>query len=163
MTPSGVEGRRRSIGAALVVAALLAGVGAVMLWDVSHLTQDGGYAGVGPADVPRMVAIGLIGLAVWTVVAGLRGDFMTPEKQEVAPVLWVLGGLLGQLVLLPLAGFTVATGLLFAMTARGFGERRFPLALGIGIALAFLVYVLFDGLLKLNLPGGPVERLIMGA
>ncbi len=153
---------RRPPRAALAIAAILAAVGAVMLWDAAGLRQDGGYAGVGPADVPRLVAFGLIGLAVWTVVAALRGDTVAPEPQRAGPVLWVLGGLVGQLALLQVAGFSIATGFLFAMTARGFGERRLPLALGIGIALAFAVYIVFDQVLRLNLPAGPLERLVTG-
>jgi putative tricarboxylic transport membrane protein len=156
-----VTGRRPG-GAAFAIAALLAAVAAVMLWDASLLRQDGGYAGVGPASVPRLVALGLIGLALWTLVEGLRGQGPVAPRQEPAPVLWILAGLVLELLLLHRVGFIISAAILFACTARGFGQRRIGLALGIGLVLTTLVYVLFDRLLKLNLPGGPIERLIFG-
>ncbi len=154
--------QRRPLGAALVIAGGLAAVALVMLWDAAGLKQDGGYAGVGPADVPRLVAYGLLVLAAMTVVAGLRGDMPQPEAQEPAPLLWMLGGLGGQLVLLHPAGFAIAGAVLFGCTARAFGRRPLWLTTGIGLVLALLVYGVFDRLLKLNLPGGPIERALFG-
>ncbi len=153
---------RRPPWAAFLIAAGLAGLAAVMLWDAGQLRQGGGYSGVGPASVPRIVAFGLLGLAGWTVVAALRGGHDPAPPQAAAPVLWVLAGLGLQLLLLHSAGFVIATAALFACTARGFGQRNFGLAFGVGLGLAAFVYVMFDRLLRLNLPGGPLERLVFG-
>jgi len=43
-------------------------------------------------------------------------------------VLWIVGGLLAQIALIKLTGFSIATGVLFAMTARGMGRVSLPLA-----------------------------------
>ncbi len=151
---------RRPQGAAFVIAAGLAGLAALILWDAAGLKQDGGYSGVGPADVPKLIAYVLLVLAALTVVSGLKGDLPRPARQAPAPVLWVLGGLSLQLVLLHIVGFVISGAILFGMTARGFGQRPLWKALAVGLALALVIYGAFDRLLQLNLPSGPLERLI---
>ena len=158
----GISPERRPRGAAFVIAAGLAGMAALLLVDAAGLKQDGGYAGVGPADVPRIIAYGLLVLAVLTVVAGLKRDLPRPPRQAAAPVLWILGGLGLQLVLLHVVGFVVSGALLFGMTARGFGQRPLWKAVTVGLGLSLVIYGVFDQLLKLNLPAGPLERLIFG-
>jgi putative tricarboxylic transport membrane protein len=151
---------RRPRWAAFVIAAGLAGLAAMILWDASGLKQDGGYAGVGPADVPRIIAYGLLLLAGLTVISGLKGDLPRPPPQAPAPVLWIMGGLIGQLLLLHVAGFILSGAILFGMTARGFGQKPLWRNILVGFALAFVIYGIFDRLLRLNLPGGPLEQLI---
>ena len=158
----GFSPKRRPRWAAFVIAGGLAGLAAMLLVDAAGLKQDGGYAGVGPADVPRIVAYGLLVLAVMTVVAGLRGDLPKPPRQAPAPVVWILGGLGLQLMLLHVVGFAVSGALLFGMTARGFGQRPLWKALVVGLVLALVIYGVFDRILRLNLPGGPLEMLIFG-
>jgi len=156
------EIQRRPDWAALIIAAGLAVFGAVILWDSARLADLGGYSGVGPGTVPRVVGIGLILLAVWTVAAALRGDFPERPRQQPAPVLWIIAGLAGQLILLKVAGFSIATGVLFALTARAFGKRNLTLTLPVGIAISFVVWIVFSQLLMLNLPAGPLEHLFFG-
>lgn len=153
---------RRPDGAAFVIAGLLAAFGAVLLWDAARLPQDGGYAGIGPAAMPKLIGWGLIVLAALTALGGLKRKLADVPRQNPVPLLWIGGGVALQIALLHVAGFILATGLLFAATARGFGERRLPLALAAGLALAFVVYGVFDRLLQLNLPAGPLEHLIFG-
>lgn len=151
---------RRPQGAAFVIAAGLAGLAVMLLWDAAGLKQDGGYAGVGPADVPRLIAYGLLILAVFTAVAGVRGDLPRPPRQAPAPVLWILSGLGLQLGLLHVVGFILSGAILFGLTARGFGQRPLWKALLVGLVLAAVIYGVFDRLLRLNLPGGPLEMMI---
>ena len=150
---------RRRDWAALAIAAFLAVVAGVMLWDSARLADLGGYSGVGPATIPRVVAFCLLGHAVWTVAAGLRGDFPERPAQNPQPVLWIVAGLALQLMLLKPLGFSIATGVLFAFTARAFGKRNLAMTLPIGIVFAFAVWVVFSQLLMLHLPAGPLERL----
>lgn len=144
---------------ALAMAAGLALFGGVILWDVSRLADLGGYSQVGPATVPKVVGWAMIGLAAWTVLAAIRREFPALPRIEPVPLLWVLGGLVAQLVLLFPAGFSVATGLLFAFTARGFGFRNLGFSIPLGIVFAFAVWVVFSQLLQLHLPAGPLENL----
>lgn len=153
------ELQRRPSRAALVIAAFLAVVAGVMLWDSARLADLGGYSGVGPGSVPRVVAYCLLGLAAWTAVEGFRGDFPRAEPQNPVPVLWIIGGLAAQLLLLNVAGFSIATGVLFACTAYAFGKRNLAMTLPIGIVFSFVVWVMFSQLLMLHLPPGPLEHL----
>lgn len=145
------------------VAAGLAVIGAVMLWDAGRLGGAAGYSNVGPAMFPRIIGGVLVGLAAWTVLAALRRDFPDPHPSAHGPILWVLAGLTAQLLLLKLAGFSIATGLLFALTARGFGKRNLAVTIPLGIAMAFVIWAVFSQVLMLNLPAGPLERLFFGA
>lgn len=152
---------RRPDGAALVIAVVLAGLAALIFWDVDRLGDVVGYSPVGPATVPQWIAFGLVGLAVWTAVAAFRRDFPEREHQEIAPVAWIIGGLAGQMLLLPTLGFSIATGVLFAATARAFGKRQLWFSLPIGIAICLAVWLVFALLLQLSLPAGPLERLFL--
>ena len=151
---------RRRDPAALIIAAGLAVVAGVMLWDSARLADLGGYSGVGPASVPRVIAFCLLVLSVWTALEAMRGDFPPRPRQAPAPVLWIVAGLAAQLLLLHVAGFSIATGILFAFTARAFGKTNLAMTIPVGIGLSFAVWVIFSQLLMLNLPAGPLEHLI---
>ena len=151
---------RRRDPAALIIAAGLAVIAGVMLWDSARLADLGGYSGVGPASVPRVVAFCLLGLSVWTAIEAFRGDFPRRPPQAPAPVLWIVAGLAAQLMLLHVAGFSIATGILFAFTARAFGKTNLAMTIPLGIGFAFVVWAIFSQLLMLNLPAGPLEHLI---
>jgi putative tricarboxylic transport membrane protein len=152
---------RRPDWAALVIAAILVGIAAVIYLDASRLREMMGYSPVGPSTVPMFIAIALVGLAVWTVFAAFRNDFPERERQEISPVAWIIGGLAAQMLLLNTAGFSIATGVLFAATAAGFGKRKIWISLPVGIALCLVVWLIFAGLLQLSLPAGPIERLFL--
>jgi putative tricarboxylic transport membrane protein len=137
-------------------------LGALLLWEGFRIPNPRGYAGIGPADVPRLVGIGCLGLALWTAIAA-RTPAPERPRQNWPPVFWILAGLALQVGLLHSAGFAIATALLFACTAAAFGERRFLLSMTAGLALTLAIYGVFDRLLQLNLPAGPLERLIFGA
>jgi len=151
--------KRRPDWAALIIAVFLLAVAAVVFWDASHLKTIAQYDRIGPSTVPRVVAFGLFCLGIWTAFEAWRGDFPVREQQEVAPVIWVVAGLVGQMLLLRIAGFSIATGVLFALTARGFGKRQIWISLPIGIVLSFVVWTIFSQLLQLTLPAGPLEHL----
>ncbi|MES2665793.1 MAG: tripartite tricarboxylate transporter TctB family protein [Pseudomonadota bacterium] len=153
---------RRPNGAAFVIAAILAALGAVLIREAGIIPDKGGYSGVGPAGMPLLVGWGLMILAVWTAIDAWKGRFGPHDKPEFMPVLWIVLGLVLQLSLLKLAGFSIASGLLFACTAFAFGKRNLALTLPIGIVFAFAVYGVFDRILQLNLPAGPLETLIFG-
>ena len=153
------SGQRHPDWAALAIADVLVVITGVIFFDVARLKGMSAYSQVGPATVPNWIAFALIGLAVWTVFAAFRRDFPEREKQEIGPVFWVVAGLVGQMLLLKVAGFSIATGVLFAATAAGFGRKRFWITLPVGIALSFVIWVIFSRLLQLTLPAGPLESL----
>jgi len=156
--PSDGHMKRRPDRAALGIAALLVAIALVIIFDMQRIRLAGAYDRIGPTTVPYGVAAGLLVMAVGTIIEAFRGSFPEREAQEVHPVLIVVGGLVAQMILLPFAGFTVATGVLFAATAYGFGERRLHLSLPFGLVLAGLVWFAFAQLLRLTLPAGPPEQ-----
>lgn len=150
--------KRRPDWATLIVAAILA-IAAGIIWvDAARLPQSGGYGGVGPADVPRWIAVCLAGLALWSVIAAFREEPAPRQRQAPAPVLWLIAGLLLQLILLKPAGFSIATGVLFACAAAAFGRNKLWFTLPVGIVLGLVIFAVFGGLLELSLPAGPLER-----
>lgn len=151
--------KRRPDWAAFAIAVFLVIVAAVIFWDSARLASVTGYSPVGPATVPYAIATCLIGLAIWTAVEAWRNDFPARDKQEMGPVFWVIAGLAAQMLLLNVAGFSIATGLLFAFTARAFGKRKLWFSIPIGIVFSFVIWVIFAQLLQLSLPAGPLERL----
>jgi putative tricarboxylic transport membrane protein len=153
---------RRPDGAAFFIAALLAGLGALLIWQSRTIPDKGGYAGIGSGDAPVFVGICLWLLALGHVWKGLRHGASGVPRQQPVPVLFITAGLALQLVLLHPLGFSIASGLLFACTAGAFGKRNFAISLPVGIAFALVIYGVFDRLLKLNLPAGLPETLIFG-
>ena len=152
--------QRRPDWAALAIAVLL-GVAAVVIgWSTATMPGAANYARIGPTSFPYAIAAVLFVLAVWTAVAALRGEFPRREEQNIAPMVWIVGGLAAQMLLLKVAGFSIATGLLFAATARGFGRGPLWLTIPVGIVLAFVIWIIFARGLQLSLPAGPLERLI---
>lgn len=147
--------------AVLVIAIGLLLLGLLIAWDASRLGAGGAYAKIGPQTIPYVIALCLGGLAVWTVIDAYRGSFPSREKQDAAPILWIVGGLVAQMVLIKFTGFSVATAVLFAMTARGLGRINLPLALLAGFLISAVVWFIFARLLSLTLPTGPIEHLIL--
>ena len=160
MSSGAVPPARRPDGAALVIAAILAAIGAVIIWQTSLMRVPPIQARVGPTVFPYVIAAGLILLAVGTVISALRGSFPERTTDDPRPLLWILGGLVAQLLLLSLVGFSIATGLLFAFTAKAFGRGPLWLTIPVGIVFAFVVWFIFSRGLQLSLPVGPLERLV---
>lgn len=151
---------RRPDRAALAIAVGLAVVAVIMAWSTSRMGAAAGYARIGPETVPYVVSLCLFVLAIWTAISAWRGEFPEREPQDIPSVLWIVGGLIAQMLLLKPVGFSVGTGLLFAATARGFGRGPLWMTIPIGIVISFAIWVLFAKGLQLSLPAGPIESLI---
>ena len=151
---------RRPDGAALAIALVLAAIAAVIVWQTSQMRVPPIQAKVGPTVFPYIIAGGLAMLSVGTVISALRGSFPAREKDNYGPMLWIIGGLVGQMLLLGWAGFSIATAVLFAFTAKGFGRGPLWQTIPIGFVLAFVIWFIFSRGLQLSLPTGPIERLI---
>jgi putative tricarboxylic transport membrane protein len=150
--------QRRPDRAALVIAAVLAFVSIAIFYSTSQHGGVAGYSPVGPKTVPYIIAGALLVLAIATAVSALRGEFPEREPQDWPPMLWVIGGLAAQMLTMRTAGFSIATGLLFAATAKGFGRGPLWLTIPIGIVFSFVVWFIFAKGLQLSLPAGWLER-----
>lgn len=158
MSGGGASGRPDRGG--LVIALLLAILAVVIFLSTRAMPVTAQYARVGPTTFPYAVAAGLALLSVGTVVSAFRGSFPERPPERLAPVLWIVGGLVAQILLLRPLGFSIATGLLFALTARGFGRGPLWLTVPIGVVFSLVVWIIFADVLQLSLPAGPLERLL---
>lgn len=154
------DATRRPDRAALVIALVLALVGLAIGWSTMQAGGTAAYTPVGPKTVPYIIAACLIGLSIWTAVEAWRGTFPEREAQQTAPILWVVGGLIVQMLTIKTIGFSLATGLLFAATAFAFNERRLWLTVPFGIVFSFVVWFIFARGLSLSLPAGWLESLV---
>ncbi len=155
-----MTGERKADPAGIAIAIALLIIAATIWWDVSRLSLASTY-GVGPAAMPMVVAAGLALLAIANFVMAWRGEL--PERETVDPraILLILGGLVALIAIIGLGGgFIIATAILFAATAAAFGRRAIVVDLIIGLVLALAIYLVFDKVLTLSLPAGPLERLL---
>jgi putative tricarboxylic transport membrane protein len=155
-----VPAAKRPDRAVLAIAAGLAVLAGIIIWNTATIGSAGAYSRVGPTTFPYVIAAVLFVLGVCTAVSAVRGGFPKREPEAIAPVLWIVGGLVGQMLLLKAAGFSIATGILFAATARAFGRGPLWMTFPIGIVLSFVVWFIFAKGLQLTLPAGPFEKLI---
>lgn len=149
---SGLHRPTAIIGTGLLV------IAAVTWMDARSMTIAANY-GVGADAASYFVAGFLAVLGLAHLASAMRPG---PEADEadwgaVAWILLALCGLIG--AIWTGAGFILGSTLLFALTARAFGRRALAIDLVIGLVMATLIFLLFNKLLKLALPTGPLERL----
>ena len=155
--------QRRPDRAALVIAALLAGLAAVIAVNTYNLPQGvASYSRIGPRAFPYTIAACIALIALATLRAALRGDFPPREKDEIRPILWIVGGLIAQIALIRYTGFAFATGAVFAATAMAFGRGPLWFTYPIGVVLSMAIWLAFATGLNLVLPAGPPETFILG-
>ncbi|MCX4910978.1 tripartite tricarboxylate transporter TctB family protein [Streptomyces sp. NBC_00878] len=150
----------------LGVCVLLLALGLLVLTDALtmdvEITQRGP---VGPKTVPIVVGIGLLVIAALLAVDVLRGghgeaeggeDIDLSEPADWRTVLLLAGVFLGSAVLIEPVGFPIAGALLFWGAAFALGSRRLDRDPLIAAVLSLATYVIFNNLLGVPLPGGPL-------
>lgn len=150
----------------LGVSVLLALVGVLVLTDA--LTMDGDFiqrGPVGPKTVPVIVGAALLLVAAFLAVDVLRGgrgeaeggeDVDLSEPGDWRTVALLAGAFLLNAALIVPLGFPISGTLLFWGASYALGSRnpaRDPL---IAAGLAVVTYVVFNNLLGVPLPGGPL-------
>ncbi|WP_316394980.1 tripartite tricarboxylate transporter TctB family protein [Bradyrhizobium sp. 33ap4] len=151
---------RRVDRAGVAIAAALAGLAAVLVWDASKLPSTTMY-GMGPEAMPVVIAIGLVILAVGNLIDALRGKLPPRESMDPKPVWLIIGGLALLIAIIGFGGgFILATSALFVTTSAAFGRRAVLADTAIALVITTLIYLAFDKLLTLSLPAGPLERLL---
>lgn len=151
---------RRVDRAGIVIAALLAVLAVVLVWDARGLPTTAMY-GMGPEAMPIVVASGLALLAIGNLIDAVRGNLPARESADPVPVFLILVGLALLIAIIGFGGgFIPATSALFVATSAAFGRRAILADAIIAIAMSTLIYLAFDRLLTLSLPAGPLERLL---
>lgn len=152
--------RRGPDRVSLIIAVALFAIAAVVAWDGAHISGNASiYSGVGPEVFPYIIAGALALLALATAFSAVRYGAIDHDPIAWGAVGWIVAGLVGQILLIGYAGFSIATGFLFGMAAQGMGRGPLWLTVPIGIAVSLGVYLIFTMGLQLSLPQGPLERL----
>ncbi|KKX24863.1 tripartite tricarboxylate transporter TctB family protein [Rhizobium sp. LC145] len=144
---------------AAVVAVILFAIAFITYWDASAMTVRASY-GMGANATSYFVAVLFVALGVGHLVSAFKPFDLEAEASDWKAIGWIglaLASLIGSIWLG--GGFIVGSTLLFAFTARAFGRRALLADICIGAVLAILIFLLFNKLLTLALPQGPLERL----
>jgi putative tricarboxylic transport membrane protein len=150
----------------LGVSALLLLAGLLVVVD-SLLGTDAGNSSdpLGPHAVPFVIGGLLVLLAVLLARDVLRGghgeaeggedvDLSTPA--DARTVLTLAGVLVATAALIPVLGWPLAGTGLFWGTTYALGSRSFPRDPLIAAGVSLTTWIVFDGLLGVDLPGGPL-------
>ncbi|TCU37198.1 tripartite tricarboxylate transporter TctB family protein [Rhizobium azibense] len=156
MTPKPIHTPNRT---PVVIAIVLSAIAAVSYWDASHMTTRTAY-GMSASAASYFVALLFAVLAIGHLVSAFTPFDVDVEVADWKAVGWIglaLGGLIGSIWLG--GGFILGSTLLFALTARSFGRKAFLVDLCLGAVIALFVFLLFNKVLTLALPQGPLEKL----
>ncbi|MFG3254155.1 tripartite tricarboxylate transporter TctB family protein [Streptomyces sp. NPDC048172] len=156
----------------LGVCVLLLAVGVLVLTDALTMDTVASVRGpVGPRTVPLVVGGALLVVAVLLAVDVLRGgrgeaeggeDVDLTEPGDWRTVTLLVGVFLAFAALIEPLGFPLAGALLFWGSAFALGSRQHTLTRDplIAAVLSLLTYVVFNTLLGVPLPGGPLMEVI---
>ncbi|WP_399923426.1 tripartite tricarboxylate transporter TctB family protein [Streptomyces kanamyceticus] len=150
----------------LGVSVLLLALGALVLTDALTMDVEIAQRGpIGPKTVPVAVGIGLLVVALLLALDVLRGgrgeaesgeDVDLSEPADWRTVLLLAGVFLAAAVLIEPLGFPVTGALLFWGSAYALGSRHLDRDPLIAAVLSVVTYVIFNNLLGVPLPGGPL-------
>jgi len=156
----------------LGISALLCAVGLLVLGNTLFETRGGSASDpLGPHAVPLVVGTLLVLLAVLLTVDVLRGghgeaeagddiDLAHPADKRTVGLL--AGVVLATAALIPILGWPLAGMGLFWGATYALGSRAVPRDPLIAAAVSLATWIVFDGLLGVDLPGGPLMGLIGG-
>ncbi len=152
--------RSLRIGEAILGAVIL-GLGVFIVVETAFLRSGPGYALVGPALFPYLIAAGLLVIGLLILREAGFGHIAHDRGVQLdwSAVGLISLGLIVQIALLPYLGWILATTVLFVIVAWAFSSRRPLLDAAIGLVLVGGTFVLFNYGLGLDLPAGPLSRL----
>jgi putative tricarboxylic transport membrane protein len=155
--------RRVHIGE-LIIALCVIVLAGVVYWQTQEIPVSPIYAKVGPTVFPTLTALGLGILGVLLLVEALHGGWQDPIERGLTmdnrALLWIVAGLVLNVVLIGPAGFTLASIILFVCVARGFGSRAIVRDAAIAAVFALLAYFGFAKTLGINIGAGLLENAI---
>jgi putative tricarboxylic transport membrane protein len=158
----------------LGISALLGAIGVLVLANTVLETGRGTSSSdpLGPHAVPLLVGGLLVLLSVLLTVDVLRGgkgeaeagddiDLAHPADKRTVGLL--AGVILATAVLIPLLGWPLAGAGLFWGATYALGSRAVPRDPLIAAGVSLATWIVFDGLLGVDLPGGPLMGMFGGS
>ncbi|MCP2248554.1 tripartite tricarboxylate transporter TctB family protein [Lentzea rhizosphaerae] len=150
----------------LGICALLVVLGVLVLTDAVRIPTDFAQRGpVGPKAVPILVGSLLLVVAVMLARDVLRGgrgeaeggeDVDLSEPADWRTVLLLCGAFLANAALIGVVGFPISGAILFWGAAYALGSRAYVRDPLIAAGLSILTFAVFNNLLGVPLPGGPL-------
>ncbi|WP_206792603.1 tripartite tricarboxylate transporter TctB family protein [Amycolatopsis sp. MtRt-6] len=154
----------------LGVSAVLVGLGVLVLVDALTIHTDFAQRGpIGPKAVPVVVGSLLIVVALLLardVLRGGRGEAEGGEDVDLsAPADWrtvllLCAAFLANAALIGVAGFPISGAVLFWGAAYALGSRHFVRDPLIAAGLSVATFLIFNNLLGVPLPGGPLMEVL---
>jgi putative tricarboxylic transport membrane protein len=158
-----VEASRSKIGE-YVFAGLALALGVFVFVGAFAIRLPATGTQVGPRVFPFLVGTILVVSAVMVIVGIVRGrlaeleegeDIDSHSQTDWVTLAKIVGFVVAHIALIEVIGWPFAAAVLFGGVAWSLGAKRWWVALLVGLAMGFVVYVLFGGLLGLSLPSGP--------
>ena len=150
----------------LGICALLVVLGVLVLTDALRIPTDFAQRGpVGQKAVPVVVGVALLVVAALLardVLRGGRGEAEGGEDVDLsAPADWrtvllLCGAFLANAALIGVVGFPISGAILFWGAAYALGSRAYVRDPLIAAGLSILTFAVFNNLLGVPLPGGPL-------
>lgn len=120
----------------------------------------GSWQSPAPGLFPLLFSLVLAGLALTLLLVALGTRATPPPGQPSAgrptKVWWTMVSLLAFYALLERLGFLLASVLLLFFLLRAIAGQRWRVTLAIGVGASLASYVVFDRVLNLPLPRGPI-------
>jgi putative tricarboxylic transport membrane protein len=146
---------------ALALGVLLLAV--VVGWQTTKIGGGAIYAKVGPTVFPWMVSGMLAILGGFLVLHAVTGGWSHEEDPgdiDWPSLAWMTAALVSNVALIEIAGFIIASSIMYVFAARSFGSTAPMRDAAIGFTLALLSYVGFDRVLGYKIGSGLIESLI---
>lgn len=142
-----------------VIAVVLFAIAFITYWDASHMKARATY-GMSASAASYFVALLFAVLAIGHLISAFKPSDIEVEHADWKAVGWIGLALAGLIASIWLGGgFILGSTLLFALTARAFGRKALLADLCLGAGIGLVIFLLFNKLLTLALPLGPLERL----
>jgi len=139
---------------------------AILIFDAAYLAgafainePNTSYSAVGPRFFPILIGVGMILSGVWLGVQTWQKQRIGATLAELEEMDWRTWGaaalvlLLYIFVLVPL-GYLIATTAFLFLQARIFGSKAWLRDVIVSVGISLLVYLFFNGILKIGLPAG---------
>ena len=145
-----------------VLAVFVLGLGLFVAVETAMLRTGPGYAAIGPTLFPWLVAAGLLLVGAALLYEARAGAVAHPAgfELDLPPALMVTAGLVLQMLLMRLAGFVIASTVLFVAVCHAFGSRRLVLNIAVGFVLCLATYIAFKWGLGLTMPAGVLAPIL---